>query len=461
MKKYLPVLLLFIFPNLFAQNITGTWSGKLKLPNGALTIVFHIDSTGQEYKTTLDSPDQGATGIATGSTAFQDSTLTIDIPLIHASYKGTLKTDGKFYGTFMQGLPFPLELSKGEVAKPKRPQEPQPPYSYRTEDVKFRNEKAGITLAGTLTIPQEGNKFPAVILLTGSGAQNRDEELMGHKPFLVIADYLTRNGIAVLRFDDRGTARSEGDFQNSTGFDFAADAEAALKYLRTRKEINLKNIGLLGHSEGGVTAFAIAAKKKDIAFVVSLAGTGIKGDSLMLKQAEAVSKSQGMAEAKWEKEKPALRKMYALLAQDKNTFEIETELREEVQKAVPAAMLNNVETQKQIENQIKTMTSPWYLYFMRHDPATDLKRIKCPVLALNGDKDIQVDAAINLRAIKENIESNGNQQVTTKVYAGLNHLFQHCRACTLNEYGQLEETISPEVLNDIAEWIAGITSPRP
>ena len=460
MRKLFPILLLFIFPNLLAQDITGTWSGKLKLPNGALTIVFHINNIGQEYKTTLDSPDQGGIGIATQATTFQDSTLVIDIPLIHASYKGTLKADGKLHGAFVQGLSIPLELVKGEVEKLKRPQEPQPPYSYRTEDVKFSNEKAGITLAGTLTLPQEGSKFPAVILLTGSGPQNRDEELMEHKPFLVIADYLTRNGIAVLRFDDRGTAQSEGDFKSSTSFDFATDGEAAFKYLKTRKEINPKKIGLLGHSEGGIISFAITAKNKDIAFVVSLAGTGIKGDSLMLKQVEAISKSQGVAEANWEKEKPALRKRFALLTQDKDASEIEKELREEVQKSAPY-MLNNEAMQKQMESQIKAMTTPWYLYFMRYDPATDLKNIKCPVLVLNGDKDIQVDATVNVKAIKESIESNGNKQVTTKVYAGLNHLFQHCRTCTLNEYGQLEETISPEVLHDIAEWIAGVTSLRP
>lgn len=441
-----------------AQDITGTWNGKLNLPNGALTIVFHISTDGNGYKTTLDSPDQGATGIVTGSTTYQGSTLTVDIPVIHASYKGELKADGKLHGTFTQGLPFPLELSRGEAAKPKRPQEPTPPYSYRTEDIKFKNEQAGITLAGTLTVPKEGNRFPAVILLTGSGPQNRDEEIMGHKPFLVIADHLTRNGIAVLRFDDRGTGESEGNFTTATGADFATDAEAALKYLQSRKEIDPQKTGLLGHSEGGTIAFAVAAKKKEAAFVVSLAGTGIKGDSLMLKQAEAISKSQGRPAAAWEKDKPELKRIYTLLAQDKSMAEIKKEFREEVQKAVPPAMRDNEVAKKQMENQFKTMTSPWYLYFMRHDPAADLRKIKCPVLALNGDKDIQVDAAMNLKAIGENIESNGNKQVTTKTYPGLNHLFQHCRACTIAEYGQLEETISPEVLKDITAWILHITN---
>lgn len=441
-----------------AQNITGTWNGKLTLPNGALTIVFHISTDGNGYKTTLDSPDQGATGIVTASTSFQGSTLTVDIPVIHASYKGELKADGKLHGTFTQGLPFPLTLSKGEAAKLKRPQEPRPPYSYRMEDIKFRNEQAGITLAGTLTLPKEGNKFPAVVLLTGSGPQNRDEEIMGHKPFLVIADHLTRNGIAVLRFDDRGTGQSEGNFQTATGADFAADAEAALKYLQSRKEVDPQKIGLLGHSEGGTVAFTVAAKKNGPAFIISLAGTGIKGDSLMLKQAEAISKSQGRSSDAWEKDKPELKRIYTLLAQDKSPAEIEKEFREEVEKAVPTAMKNNEAVKKQMENQLKTMTSPWYLYFMRHDPAADLRKIKCPVLAMNGDKDIQVDAVMNLNAIKGHIESNGNRRVTIKVYPGLNHLFQHCQACTIAEYGQLEETISPEVLKDITDWILRVTN---
>lgn len=441
-----------------AQDITGTWNGKLNLPNGTLTIVFHISADGNGYKTTLDSPDQGATGIVTGSTTFQGSTLTIDIPIIHASYKGELKADGKLHGTFTQGLPFPLELNKGKAAKLKRPQAPRPPYPYRTEDIKFKNKQAGITLAGTLTLPKEGKRFPAVILLTGSGPQNRDEEIMGHKPFLMIADYLTRNGIAVLRFDDRGVGKSEGNFQTATGADFTRDAEAALKYLQSRKEIDPQKTGLLGHSEGGTTAFTIAARNKNVAFVVSLAGTGVKGDSLMLKQAEAICKSQGMPASVWEKEKDQLRHIYGLLAQDKSPVEIEKELRAEAQKkALLPTMQANEATKQQIENQIKTMTSPWYLYFMRHDPAADLRKIKCPVLAVNGEKDIQVDAAMNLKAIEENIKSNGNKQVTTKRYPGLNHLFQHCHACTIAEYGQLEETISPEVLKDIAGWMLHIT----
>lgn len=284
---------LFLSSSASAQDISGTWHGKLTVPTGLLTIVFHINQAAQgTYVTTLDSPDQGANGIKTQATSFSDSILTIQIPVIHASYKGKLKSDKTITGTFTQGMPIPLNLEKGEANRPKRPQEPQPPFPYKSEEVTVRNEQDGINLAGTLTLPEKGNKFPAVVLVTGSGAQNRDEEIMGHKPFLVIADYLTRNGIAVLRCDDRGTAASQGNHATATNEDFATDTEAAINYLRGRKEINTKKIGIIGHSAGGIIAFIVAAKDPAIAFIVSLAGAGVRGDSLMLKQVEMISKSR-------------------------------------------------------------------------------------------------------------------------------------------------------------------------
>lgn len=440
-----------------AQDITGTWKGKLSLPTGQLTLVFNISREGDRYKSVVDSPDQGVRGIATETTTFTDSVLNIKIPGISASYKGELREDGKIHGAFTQGSFFPLILEKGEIEELKRPQEPQAPFPYKTEDVIFRNEGAGITLAGTLSLPQTGSKFPAVILITGSGPQNRNEELAGHKPFLVIADYLTRHGIAVLRFDDRGTAQSGGNFQTSTSLDFATDVAAALKYLRSRKEINPKKTGLLGHSEGGLIAIMQAAKDKDISFIVSLAGPGVKGDSLMLKQAEAIFKSQGMADAAWTSLKSDLRNRYAILAQDKSVEQIKAEFHENVMKTIPPGTTVDNNLRQRMENEINAMTSPWYIGFMQYDPTADLQKIKCPVFALNGEKDIQVDAAMNLKAIEENISSNGNKKVITKIYPGLNHLFQHCKQCTLTEYGQLEETISLEVLKDVADWILETT----
>ena len=437
-----------------AQDISGTWHGKLTVPTGSLTLVFHINQTGEgTYITTLDSPDQGANGIKTQTTSFKDSILTVQTPVIHASYKGKLSNDRSISGTFTQGIPLPLNLEKGEAAKPKRPQEPQPPFPYRAEDITFENKEAGITIAGTLTLPEQGKKFPTVVLVTGSGAQNRNEEIMGHKPFLVIADYLTRNGIAVLRCDDRGVGGSTGVFAEATNEDYASDAEAAINYLKGRKEINPKQIGIIGHSCGGTVAFILGARSKDIAYIISMAGATIKGDSLMLKQAEAISKSNGTSDAMWELSKPTLRTRYAILAQDKSTEEIRKELYANIIATLPPVQLQDPNITKQIEVEMNGMLSPWYLHFMKYDPTQDLKKIKCPVLAVNGDKDIQVDADMNLKAVEDWVKSNGNKKVTTKKYPGLNHLFQSCKTCTIMEYGQLEETISPEVLKDMTEWI--------
>ena len=441
--------------SLSAQDISGAWHGKLSLPTGSLTIVFHISQTEQDvYVTTLDSPDQGANGIKTQTTSFNDSTLIIQIPVIHASYKGKLNSDNTINGTFTQGMPLPLNLKKGEASRPKRPQEPQPPFPYRSEEVTVRNERDEINLAGTLTLPEKGTKFPAVVMVTGSGAQNRDEEIMGHKPFFVIADYLTRNGIAVLRCDDRGTAASQGTHATATNEDFATDTEAMVNYLRSRKEINAKKIGIIGHSAGGIIAFIVAQKDPSIAFVVSLAGAGVRGDSLMLKQVELISKSQGMPDVVWQGMKPSIRNRYAILQQtDKTPEELQKELYADVTKTMSPEQLKDLNTIQQLSAQISSMTSPWYLHFMRYDPGQDLKKLKCPVLALNGKKDIQVDAVMNLTAIQKRITGNGNKNVTVKAYPNLNHLFQTCEKGTLAEYGQLEETINPEVLKDIIEWI--------
>lgn len=459
MKRSL-ILLLIVFgclPSVSAQDITGSWNGKLALPNGiSLMLVFHITQTDQGYTSTLDSPDQGAKGIPTASTVFENKRLTLSIPSIGATYKGEWKESGEIEGTFTQGISIPLTLDKR--VKTKHPQEPQGPFPYLAEEVKFRNEKAGITLAGTLTLPQQGKNFPVVVLVTGSGPQDRNEEMYGgHKPFWVIADYLTRKGIAVLRYDDRGVGKSEGNFLSGDGDDFETDAIAALDYLKTRKEINLKKRGIIGHSEGGSVAFALAARNKDVTFIISLAGPGVKGDSLMLRQAELIGKSQGMSDLSWNMQKSILRNRYALLTKDKSVEALRQELYEDIVRTIPAESLKDERVKKQVTDGINTMTSLWYLHFMRHDPTPDLQKIHCPVLALNGERDVQVDADMNLTAIETNIKANGNRQVTIKKYPDLNHLFQHCKSCTIGEYELLEETISPEVLQDMVDWILKTT----
>lgn len=456
------IMWLITFPILHAQNISGTWHGKLEIPTGSLTILLHINQNEDgTYETTLDSPDQGANNITTEKTTFQDSILHIQIPLINASYKGKLSVDNAITGTFIQGVPIPLNLKKGNATKPNRPQEPVPPFPYISEEVNIKNEQNGIVLAGTLTLPEKGDKFPAAVLITGSGAQNRDEEIMGHKPFLVIADHLTRNGIAVLRCDDRGTAASQGVFANATNEDFAKDTEAMLNYLRDRKEIDAGKIGIIGHSSGGTIAFRVAAENPDIAFIVSLAGTGVRGDSLMLKQVELISKSRGMSDSTWQKIRPTIHARYALLRQpDKTTAELQKELYADATKTMSPEQLRDLRVTQRLSSEINSMTSPWYLHFMRYNPEDDMKKVKCPVLALNGEKDLQVDACMNLEAIRQRITENGNKNVTIKKYPKLNHLFQTCEKGVPEEYGQLEETINVEVLKDMTEWILNIFNSR-
>lgn len=457
MKTAITLLLCCVpFLSSYCQDIAGSWAGKLALPNGGkLAIVFHISRTDDGYSTLLDSPDQGAKGIPTASTTFENNAVKISVPSLRASYKGELTAANKLQGTFTQGIALPLTLERGGIAKAKRPQEPQPPFPYKTEAVTFKNGKAGISLAGTLTLPATGSKHPAVVLVTGSGAQNRDEELMGHKPFWVIADFLTREGFAVLRYDDRGVGGSEGTQEEATTNDFATDTEAALDYLKTRGEINPAKTGIIGHSEGGMIAFMLAAKHKDIAFIVSMAGAGFRIQDLMLKQAEMTMKATGgiAQQTAWPQQKPVLRDRYALLTQDMPIDDLKKKLYDDVLKTIPSNLRDDENTRKKIDGEIAVMTSPWYIAFMKYDPVHDLEKITCPVFAINGDKDTQVHAETSLAAIGKAIRSNGNQHALTKSYPGLNHLFQHCKTGSVSEYGDIEETISPEVLNDIKDWL--------
>jgi len=292
MKKI--VLLIFIIVStlaIYAEDISGVWHGVLKVQGTQLSLIFHINQAEQGYISTMDSPDQGAKGIAVTSTSFVNNTLKMEITEAGILYEGSLNEERVIIGTFHQrGNSFPMNLSREKIEKVEviRPQEPAKPYPYYSEEVKFSNPKADAVLAGTLTLPQKEGNFPAVILITGSGPQNRNEEMRGHKPFLILADHLTRNGIAVLRFDDRGTAESTGIYKGATTLDFADDVESTIQYLQTRSEIDKNHIGLAGHSEGGIIAPLVAAINDDVDFIVLMAGTGIQGDQLLLLQQELI-----------------------------------------------------------------------------------------------------------------------------------------------------------------------------
>ncbi|HET7732223.1 MAG TPA: alpha/beta hydrolase, partial [Paludibacter sp.] len=300
MKKIiLGLSLLFIALTTSAQDITGEWNGALKIQSMQLRIVFHVTKTETGYTATMDSPDQGAKGIPMSNATYENQTLTLELAAVKINYSGTFDNKETVTGTFNQaGQSFPLVLTRKAVDRieVKRPQNPAKPYPYYSEEVTFENKKDSITLAGTLTLPKKVGKFPVVVLISGSGPQNRDEELMGHKPFLVLSDYLTHNGIGVLRFDDRGTNASKGNFAKATTNDFAGDVEAAVNYLKTRKDIDNKRIGLIGHSEGGIIAPIVAVNCKDVKYIVLMAGTAIPGSELLLRQQELIGRASGMTE---------------------------------------------------------------------------------------------------------------------------------------------------------------------
>jgi pimeloyl-ACP methyl ester carboxylesterase len=435
----------------FSQQIIGAWSGTLHTPMLTLPIVFHIEEKDGVYLTFLDSPNQGAMGIATTSTILKKNTLTINIAKLFAVFEGKVKKNA-IKGTFTQmGTSFDLVLTRGE-AENNRPQDPIPPYPYSSEDVQFENKQADITLAGTFTYPQAGNDFPTVILITGSGAQNRDEELFNHRPFLVLADYLTRKGIAVLRYDDRGVDSSQGIYHQATLEDFASDAEAAVSYLHSRKEVHPKKIILIGHSEGASIAFMLAGKDTAFAGVVSMAGMAIAGDSLMKLQRYLISKAMDISDKDIAENEELVEKMNNLIQQH-TADSVFNHPKLFVDEIIPPKMKNNVPVRNSYATELVKFASPELQSLLQYNPMEDLLKIKCPLLALNGEKDLQVPPKINLDNFSKWITSH----LTIKQYPDLNHLFQHAKTGLISEYGQIEETISSEVLEDITQWILKIT----
>ncbi len=395
-KRFLTLALACIGITASAQNIRGTWSGELDAGMMKLALMLHVDN---DSTCRLDSPDQGAKDIA-GQVAFiSTDSILVKMPKLVALYGGRL-VDGELRGTFVQGLTaLPLTLKQGSLVR-RRPQTPQPPYPYETEEVTFTNDKAGATLVGTLTVPADAKCV--LLMVTGSGAQNRDEEVFEHKPFAVIADRLARAGIATLRYDDRATGKSVGGMDaNVTTKDFAEDAEAGIEWLRTSKRF--KKVGILGHSVGGWIASMLGAQKK-VDFIVSLAGPAVKGDSVLLAQNK-------------------------LLGGD----------------AVKDLTIEKLREMPQIKQ------SPWIQWFIDYDPQGDIAKITCPVMALNGCKDCQVVASQSVSALRRTLPPN--KQNLIKQYDSLNHLFQHCQTGLPTEYGTIEETFSEEVIRDIITWV--------
>jgi fermentation-respiration switch protein FrsA (DUF1100 family) len=461
MKKLSTTLIVFFLGfTLFGQDIEGKWQGLLKVQGMELTIVFNISQEDDTLIATMDSPDQGAFGLAVQDISFQDNRLNIGMNMPPIQYEGTLKPSGEIDGTFKQsGYDFPLILSQEEVKKSNKtkPQEPVEPFPYLSEDITFKNETEGINLAGTLTMPSEGMNFPAVVLISGSGPQDRDEALLGHKPFLVLSDHLTRQGIAVLRYDDRGTAKSEGEFSTATSADFKTDVAAAVKYLKSRKEIDAKNIGLIGHSEGGIIAPMVAVESEDVAFIVLMAGTGIRGDELLLRQSELIGRATGMSERQLKLAREFNKGAYDIVVNtfDEATVRIDLKkyLEESINKNPELATSNGLKEEVFVDQIYGQLTSPWVMYFLRHDPSKILQKVDCPVLAIVGEKDLQVPAKVNLEAIEDALKKGGNTKYTIKELTGLNHLFQEAKTGSPNEYAEIEQTIAPKALELMSSWI--------
>lgn len=429
-------------------QLVGSWIGKLSFGSRELNIGLNIEQQEGYVVCSLDSPDQGVKGIGCYKNLLTDDAIKVTVSAIGATYEAEL-VEGNLVGTFSQGgLSLPLTLKRGEY-KPQRPQTPAEPYAYTTEEIVFENKAEGAQLSGTLTYPVNYEEYrsgtvPVVLMVTGSGGQNRDEELFDHKPFLVIADFLAKNGIASLRYDDRGIGKSTGPTKNTTTENNLADAEAGIAYLRSLKKFG--KVGVLGHSEGGTIAFMMGANKS-VDFLISLAGSAANGIDVIVGQNGAAMQLQGVPQEVINDYATALRIVYTDRISGKEIAD-KSEYIETLCQTHTLTLPDNFKS-----NLVKCITfgGNWLTWFLRYSPSEAISRIKCPVMALNGNLDLQVLSKDNLPVIKENLSRNKKHMV--KEYDALNHLFQHCTPTTALNYGAIEETISEEVLNDIVNWI--------
>jgi pimeloyl-ACP methyl ester carboxylesterase len=440
------------------QRFVGDWQGPLRVGGLALRLAFTFtaDSAGG-LAGTLTSIDQGGVKLPVTVSVHGDSIRAESAPA-RAAFTGRLVVADSIDGAWEQGgMSLPLGLKRvAQVTVARRPQDPKPPFPYRQEEVAF-GSVPGVQLSGTLTLPQGAGPFPAVVLVTGSGPQDRDESLLGHRPFAVLADHLTRRGIAVLRYDDRGVAKSTGRFADATSADFAEDALAAVRYLRTRREVASGKLGIAGHSEGGLIAPMVAVRSPDVAFLVLLAGTGLPGDSILKMQARLIARASGASAEMIELSARVQTRMFAAVVEGGDSAAVRARLRqigaealaqmtEEQRRAAqltPAAMDAN----------IAQISTPWFRYFLAYDPRPTLRRVRVPVLALNGSLDLQVPPKEDLAAIAAALREGGNRDVRTIELPGLNHLFQTTATGAPTEYAQIEETMSPAVLNAVSAWI--------
>jgi pimeloyl-ACP methyl ester carboxylesterase len=430
-------------------GLDGDWAGSITMSTGAvLRLILHVKTDERGTIARLDSPDQLTYGLPLH--AFKRDGGKISFDFAGSGFEGAMSADGKAIDGTWTGVAYkgPLVFTSrpAQAAAPKRPQTPQPPFPYRTEEVTV-DSAPGVKLAGTLSLPQGKGPFPAVVMITGSGAEDRDETIFGHKPFAVIADRLTRGGVAVLRMDDRGYAKSTGDFAAATDDDFAVDTAADVAYLRTRPDIDPARIGLIGHSEGGIVAPKVAARDPRIAFIVLMAGVGAPVSELMKAQREKLAPAMGGTPDQIRRAEAIVDQ--ALLAMKGSKDEAEARAR--ALKVIKAEGGDLVQTDAQAEAMALRLSSGWIRDLMDYDPRPTLAKVKCPILALNGSKDLQVPPEQNLPAIRE--ATKANPDVTIVELPGLNHLFQTASTGAVGEYADIEETIAPIALDAMSGWI--------
>jgi len=449
-------------PEILAGQLVGTWEGVLDVGAIQLRLVLVLErSPAGTVRGHMVSPDQSPDEIPVGRVDFVEGRrVRIRVGMIATTFDVEIVEDGdSFAGKFRQGFQtFDISMKKVEApTEVRRPQEPKPPFPYRSEEVVYRKEHGDVTLAGTLTLPEGDGPFPAALLITGSGGQNRDEEIFQHKPFWVIADHLTRRGIAALRVDDRGIGGSSAGPApgTATTFDFAGDVEAGVAFLESRDEIAKDRIGLIGHSEGGVIAPIVAARNPDVAFIVLLAGTGIRGTELLVRQAELFMRASGFEEERIATSTRTQRAIFeVVLDESLDPDEAQAGIRELIEANPEYVAATEEEQETSLKTALSQLSTPWLQTFARYDPAPTLEQVRCPVLALNGALDLQVPCTVNLDAITAALEKGRNPDFTVKAFPGLNHLFQHCETGLVSEYGQIEETCAVEVLDTITDWIA-------
>lgn len=440
--------------------LVGDWYGVLDVPGSVLHLKLTIkqeSSTGMSA--TLVSIDQGGAVIPVSTIGVTDDSLHLTVAVVGASFEGKIVGSGdtaEIQGKWGQGgMSLPLTFKRtGKPPESKRPQVPTKPYPYREENVSYRNEKAGATFAATLTLPPGHGPFPAVLLITGSGSEDRDESVFGHRPFLIVADYLTRNGIAVLRADDRGVGGSTGDAVNATTKDLATDALAGVAYLKSRSEIDHKRMGLVGHSEGANIASIAATQSNDVSYIVMLGGMGVVGEQVLYLQGWRQLEAQGAPAEAVNQERALQEGFFAAVKVETDKSALQKRLRE-VAKQAGSDM-----SDAQIAATAEQLGSPWFRYFLTFDPVPVLKEVRCPVLALYGEKDTQATSKENAPAVEGALKAGGNRDATVHVLPGLNHLFQTCQSGAVTEYGQIEETFAPAALNQIGEWITAHDSAK-